>query len=187
MMMLNRLALPTLALFLFAAPAMTDNLNIKPGLWEFTSTSQTKGAPPISAQEKAEMEKAMASMPPDRRAKMEEAMKAAQAGAGTPHVHKSCVTKEDLSKPMDFGDEKQECKKTILKSTSSEQDVRVDCTSGTHKSTGTMHFVANNSESVTGAMDMQMSDTGGAMTVKMNFSGKWLGASCGDVKPMSHK
>lgn len=155
-MMLNRLALPTLALFLFAAPAMTDNLNIKPGLWEFTSTSQTKGAPPISAQEKAEMEKAMASMPPDRRAKMEEAMKAAQAGAGTPHVHKSCVTKEDLSKPMDFGDEKQECKKTILKSTSSEQDVRVDCTSGTHKSTGTMHFVANNSESVTGAMDMQM-------------------------------
>lgn len=186
MIMLNRLALPTLALFLFAAPAMTDNLNIKPGLWEFTSTSQSKGAPPISAQEKAEMEKAMANMPPDRRAKMEEAMKAAQGGAGTPHVHKSCVTKEDLSKPLDTGDDK-ECKKTILKSTSSEQDVRLDCTRGTQKSTGTIHFVANNPESVSGTMDMQMSDTGGAMTVKMNFNGKWLGASCGDVKPMSHK
>ncbi|MBZ5507373.1 MAG: DUF3617 domain-containing protein [Acidobacteriia bacterium] len=185
-MMLNQLFLPTLVLFMFAAPVMTDNLNIKPGLWEFTSTTQSKGAPPISAQEKAEMEKAMANMPPDRRAKMEAAMKAAQGGAARPHVHKSCVTKEDLSKPLDMGDDK-ECKKTILKSTSREQDIRVDCTSGTHKSSGTMHFIANNSESVSGAMDMQMSDTGGAMTVKMNFSGKWLGASCGDVKPMSHK
>ena len=186
MIMLNPLALPTFALLLFASPAMTDNLNIKPGLWEFTSTSQTKGAPPISAEQKAEMERAMANMPPDRRAKMEEAMKAAQGGAGTPHVRKSCVTKEDLSKPLDLGDDK-ECKKTILKSTSSEQEVRFDCSSGTHKSTGTMHFVANSSESVSGTTDMQMSDTGGAMTVKSNFSGKWLGASCGDVKPMPHK
>ena len=158
MIMLNPLALPALALFLFASPAMTDNLNVKPGLWEFTSTTQSKGAPPISAQQKAEMEKAMANMPPDRRAKIEEALKAGQAGAGTPHVRKSCVTKEDLSKPLDMGDDKA-CKKTIIKSTSSEQEIRMDCSSGTHKSTGLIHFVANSSESVSGTMDMQMSDT----------------------------
>jgi len=178
-----------LAAFSLVALGMTDTINIKPGLWEVTTTTQTKGTPPMSAEEKAEMEKAMAKMTPERRAQMEAALKAAQSGNSRPTVRKSCITKEDLSKPFAFdaGKDDGSCTRTIIKSTSSEQEVRMDCTNKTRKSSGTVRVVAANPESWNGTMDATVSDTGGTMVLKSSFSGKWLGAACGDVKPMSHK
>jgi hypothetical protein len=177
-----------LVLFSLTAVAVADNLNIKPGLWETTSSSQSQGTPAISPEQQAQMEKMRASMSPEMRARIEAAQKKANSGA--PHVHKSCVTKEDLNKPMNFGEGKDDgkCTKTVLKSTSSVQEIRVDCTGGDrYNSTGMIRIAATNSENWSGTLETTLTPVGkGApMTVKTNVTGKWLGSDCGDVKPHS--
>ncbi|MBZ5523181.1 MAG: DUF3617 domain-containing protein [Acidobacteriia bacterium] len=153
--------------------------------------SQMQGPPPISAAQKAEMEKSMAKMSPEMRARIEAAQKASQANMAKPHVHKSCVTQEDLNKPLPFDNGKDDgkCTRTVLKATSSTQEFRVDCASDKYKSTATVHITASSSESWAGTMDSTIMPADGKTNTvfKMNVSGKWLGAACGDVKPQSQK
>ena len=49
--------------------AAAQDLNIRPGLWEFTATREIKGDPmsTMSAADKAEMEEAKAHMSPERK------------------------------------------------------------------------------------------------------------------------
>jgi hypothetical protein len=179
----------TMLFCLLPTVALADNLYIKPGLWESTVVVETKGAPPMSAEKKAEMEKGMAKMSPEMRAKMEAAINSATANMGKPHTTKSCITKEDLSKPMDLasGKDDRSCTQTIVKATSTVQEVRVSCVKGTQKSSNTLRIVASNPETWSGTMEGSMGDTGGAMQMKSKMSGKWLGSDCGDVKPRTHK
>lgn len=174
---------------LIALYAAADNLNLKPGLWEVTYVGETSGAPPIPAAQKAEMEKHMAQMPPDQRAKMEAAVKSAQANLAKPVVKKSCVTKEDINKDLNLvgGAGDGNCTRTVLKATSTAQEIRIECMNGTRKSGGTMKIAAPNPESWTGTMDGSASDTGGAMQMKTKMSGKWLSSDCGAVKPAVRK
>jgi hypothetical protein len=176
-----------LVLFSIAAVAAGDNFNIKPGLWETTTVSQSPGAPAISAEQQAQMDKMRASLSPEMRAKLEAAQKKSQANAAAPHVRKSCVTQEDLNKPlaMDGGRDDGKCTKTVLKSTSSVQEVRVDCKSDRYNSSGTIKLKASNSENWSGTLETVLTPVGqgSPMTIRTNVSGKWLGADCGDVKP----
>ncbi len=135
------------------------------------------------------MERAMAKMPPEARAKMEAAMKGGQSNASKPVVSRSCVLKEDLNKPFAFGSEKEDgsCKRTVVKASSTVQEIRLECMKGTQKSVGTVRIVAASSESWTGNIDGTISDTGGATEMKSKIVGKWLGADCGNVKPAAHK
>lgn len=179
----------TLVLFSVSAVAATDNFNIKPGLWETTTSSQSQGSPSVPPEQKAERDKMMARMSPEMRARIEAAQKKYQANAGAPHVRKSCVTKEDLNKPMSFEDAKEggKCTKTVLKSTSSTQEIRVDCADDRYKSSGTIRVTASNPENWSGTLDTTLTPVAGGapITVKTNMSGKWLGPDCGDVKPHS--
>jgi hypothetical protein len=176
-----------LVLFSLTAVAAADNFNIKPGLWETTTSSQSQGTPAIPPEQQAQMEKMRASMSPEMRAKIEAAQKKANSGA--PHVQKSCVTKEDLNKPLAFDSGRADgnCTKTVLKSTSNAQEVRIDCSSDRYKSTGIARFTAPNPETFNGTIESTLTPVGkGApITVKTSASGKWLGSDCGDVKPHS--
>ncbi len=171
------------------ATAATDHINIKPGLWEVTSTSNSKGTPPVSSEQKAEMDKRMAQMSPEMRARIEAAQKNSQAKQAQPHVRKSCITKEDLDKPFALAEGKDDgnCTRTVLKSTSTVQEVRVDCTLGARKSTGTIHIEAPTPLAWSGTMDITVLNTGGDIKIRTNVSGKWLGPDCGDVKSHSQK
>jgi len=178
-----------LVLFSLTAVAAADNFNIKPGLWETTTSSQSQGLPAIPPEQQAERDKMMAKMSPEMRARIEAARKKSQASAGVPHVSKSCVTREDLNKPMSFADAKEggKCTKTVLKSTSSTQEIRVDCAGDRYNSTGTIRVTASNPENWSGTLETTLTPVGGGspITVKTNMSGKWLGSDCGDVKPHS--
>lgn len=74
--------MPLLTPFAFA-----ESFNVKTGAWEVTSTGMTTGMmiPP----------EIFANMPPDRRAKLEQAMQARSAQPKT-HVKKVCITQKDL-------------------------------------------------------------------------------------------
>jgi hypothetical protein len=144
-------------------------LDVKLGQWETTTTSQVSGAPPIPAD-------AMARLTPEQRARMEAAMNRA------PHTQtrKSCLKKEDLEKGATFGQDRKNCARTVLTSTSSKMDVRLQCDEGDGmKTNATLKVEALNSENVKGAVEAESSGGGNKMNMKSNFTAKWLGPVCG--------
>jgi glutamate synthase domain-containing protein 2 len=165
--MKKAIVIGTLLLPLIAAAADFTPLAVKPGLWEVTMTS------------KIQLPDAMlANIPPDRRVQMETMM----AGrGGQPTVVKSCLTKESLSRALDFSaDAKKTCQYKLVTSSASKQEVDVECTANGKTTVGKMTFEALSPES--GRATMQMMQDGGTK-MNMTMNSKYLGPDCGDVKP----
>ena len=151
-----------------------DMFDVKPGLWETTTVSESSGRPPIPPE-------ALARLSPEQRAQLEERLKSNQTASGKPIVTKRCVTKEDLSKAMVFGDKKENCTQKLVSSSRTKQEIQYECTNGAYKSTGTVHIEALNSENVQGSFQFAMSGNGNTMNSKSTFTSKWLGSDCGSV------
>jgi len=148
-------------------------LNVKPGLWETTSTVTRSGEMPIPAE-------FLARMTPEQRANLEARMKANAAQNTKTHTYKTCETKEKLQRTP-FADAK-ECSFTIVSSTSSKAELRMSCQTEGLKSSGDMLVEALSPESIRGSG--HMTATGGGRNMNMNtmLSSKWLGSTCGDIK-----
>jgi hypothetical protein len=142
-------------------------LDVKLGQWETTLTTKTTGLPPIP-------QDVLEKMPPEARARMEERMKGTSNGAPHTTVSKSCLKKEDLTRAMTFGADDKACTRTVLSSSGSRQEIRVECNRNGVKQTGTIRIEAANSESVRGSMEMAL----GAMNINSTFSSKWLSSTC---------
>lgn len=146
-------------------------LDVKLGLWESTSVMERTGAPPIPAE-------VLARLTPEQRAKIEERAKAsAQQGPKTT-TRKHCVKREDLDKAMAFGNDEKTCHRTVVASSSSKLEFRMECGAGAMKSNGDVRIEAVSSEHVKGSIQMTVGD--GARSMKMNstFDSKWLGPVC---------
>jgi hypothetical protein len=180
----------SLALALLAGTAAwaadTVPLDVKTGEWEYTVTTQmggmsTQGAaglPQIPADQ-------LAKMPPDQRAKMEAAMKQAGAmmsGKPTTTVSKSCIKKEDLGKMMPNSGRDQSCKTTIVSSSRSKQELKMDCDSNGAKQTGTVVVEALSPESTKFSFQITGAQAGQPMNMTMNGTSKWLSATCTETK-----
>ncbi len=157
---------------LFAATlaAQTVPLDVKPGLWKSITTVETSGTPPIPPD-------VLAKLSPEQRARLEERMKA-RSGAPTTQTHQHCITREDLNKPIFGKPDRQSCRETIVHSTSSEQEVHLECDNNTMKSEGTVHIEVVDPEDVKGTVKVAMSDGTHTMKVSSNITGKWQGSSC---------
>jgi len=158
-------------------------VDIKPGLWENTTTSQISGlSMPSMPQLTPEQ---LAKMPPQARAQIE----AMQKGSPQTHTMKACITREQLSRPLfDNGD--KSCSYKLTSSSSSSQTIHVECTRGNTKTAGDLTLNRVDSEHLKGDMLMKTtgdSSTAGSMgqnmTIKLSFSNKFLSSDCGDVKP----
>jgi hypothetical protein len=174
------LALGTGVIFAAAAGTMAAStmaagatLDIKTGLWEVTSTGETTGVPPIPPE-------VLARMTPEQRAQMQAAM----GLASKPDVSRSCITEKTLQRGLDFGErERPNCRRTMLNSTSRQIDVRMECT-GRETMNGTFHFEAVDRQTMSGGINMAVTNGANTMTMKRTMHGKWLGSDCGSVKPM---
>jgi len=157
---------------LLAVTSVAQPMNVKTGLWETTATTQMSGMPPIPAE-------ALARLTPEQRAKMEQAM----GGGPRTTTTKSCLTQEMLDKALNFGDNKdQNCKRTLVTSSATKQEIHMECTHGPNKTTFDIHFEAVDTTTVKGTMTMNSAAQGGrGMSMKADFSSKYLGADCGDV------
>jgi hypothetical protein len=142
-----------------------------------STSGETTGAPPIPPE-------LLAQMPPDRRAKFEAAIAASRARASAPYTLKRCITPDNLQRGLDVDDKysNDRCKPTVVSSTASVMDMRVQCAGPKQNVSGTFHFEAAKPEAVTGTINMTISVGGNVMTMKRVIQGKWLGADCGDVK-----
>jgi hypothetical protein len=152
-------------------------LDIKMGLWETSMTHAPVsglGMPTIPPE-------ALAKMTPEQRARMEEMMKNRGTGPKTT-ITKSCITREKLEKNLAFRDERSECTRTVLSSSSSGFEVKLHCVEKDSTSDGTFKIDVIDSESVKGVLHMVASGNGHNMSIDSTFTSRYLGPACGDVK-----
>jgi uncharacterized protein DUF3617 len=170
--MISRIAFPLAsALFCAGICAGQSPLNVKPGEWESTISNDTSGQLPVP-------QEMIDKMSPEQRARMEAMMKARGLGAPRTMVNKHCVKKEDLDKP--FGNNDKSCKRTIVTSSATKQEIHMECEMGGGKQVGTLTFEAVDSSTIKGSMQMTASNGGRTMNVNSTFSSKWLGPACSE-------
>ena len=160
-------------------------LDIKTGEWEYTVTTQMKGGAQAAAKQMPQIPpETLAKLPPDQRAKVEAAMKQAGAmasGQPTTNTSKNCVKKEDLAKLNPGGDDKT-CKVTVVNSSRSKLDLKMDCDSNGTKSTSTGSVEAPSSESLKFNFQMASTMNGTPMSMSILGTGKWLSSTCTEAK-----
>jgi hypothetical protein len=134
----------------------------------------------------------LSKMPPQARKQIEDMMKS-KGGMGAPRTTttKSCVTKESLNQAFAAGPEN--CTRKLVSSSGTQQSIHMECTVAEGKAVGDMTAERVDAEHARGTLMMKMNLTpsnGRALPpqdMKMSFSSKWLGADCGDVKPVMPK
>lgn len=160
----------TMLLCTSAWAADFNPMNVKTGQWETTVTGQMTGMPAIPPE-------ALARMTPEQRAKLESAM----GGLGAkPMVSTNCRTKEKLAQAWSTGQAAMKsCTTTLLTSTSSKQEVHVECDREGRKTSGTIKVEAVDSEHIRGSFQMTAAGDGNhTMNMNYTFTEKWLGAAC---------
>ena len=91
---------------------------------------------------------------------------------------KNCVTKEQIDTGLAFGREQGKCANTIVSSTSSMVEMRVECADNGMNTSGTMRFEAPNPESIKGSNQMSLTGGGRTRNVHVSVTAKWLGPVC---------
>jgi hypothetical protein len=168
----NVLPLLILAAGISRAADNVTPLDLKPGLWETTSVSERSGMPSIPADK-------LAAMPLEQRARIE----AMTSSKPTTTTRQSCRTDKDLRPFTDDGN--KSCKQTVVTSTSTKQELKMDCDMPGNKGTGTVTIEAKDPGHVNGLVLMHVGNNGRNMDMKITITAKWISSSCGDVKPDS--
>ena len=165
---------------LMACACAAGAQNLKPGLWEVTHKMQSSGG------EMEQMQQQLAAMPPEQR-KMVEEMMAKQgvkpgAGGGGGMSVKTCMTKEMVEKnelPAQQGD----CKTTHQSRSGNTMKFAVACTKPPSTGEGQVTFTSPEAYSI--KMVVTSESQGKPEKMNMEGGGKWLGADCGNIKPMA--
>jgi hypothetical protein len=147
-----------------------DKLDVKPGLWEITSSHHITGIPPMP-KEWADK------VTPEQRAAMETAFRKESEKGPQTDTERECITKQDADKPFDIGD--KDCTQTVVRTTRTTQEVRLSC-NGETKGSGVLRVTSPTPETMTGTLDLQLGDGKDPMKVKSQLKGRWLGPDCGD-------
>jgi hypothetical protein len=145
-------------------------------------------------------------MPPDQRANLESMLKSPEQRAKFETMLKSqqsqfnsqlskreeeriCLTKADLNQPFTPDDTKQ-CTHRVISSTGSKMEIEALCTlDGGVKTTVSARHEALSPERVTSIVttrtESKAPGDGRPMTMTSRMNARWLGADCGEVKPVS--
>ncbi|MBL8378730.1 MAG: DUF3617 domain-containing protein [Burkholderiales bacterium] len=158
--------------------------NIKPGLWEMTQSmhGQSGGKDIGAAQAQAQRE--LAALPPEQR-KMVEAMMAKQgmsmsAGGNTMRV---CISKEMAERGQPPAGQGSDCKMEWSPRQGNTISTRFTCTNPPSSGEGTIVF--SGSESYAMNMKVTQMRSGKPETMTMQSTSKWVGADCGNLKPLA--
>jgi len=170
-----------IALLLAGLAGFAHAQTMKPGLWEFKQTPQLD---PARKTQMEQAQKAMESMPPERRKMMEDMM--AQRGitmnmTGGTITIKTCVTKEQAERNMAPVTHHGNCTQDVKRSGSTIQTHFV-CTDPASEGDATVTL--RGSEGFTNDVTIRRERQGKTETTKVAGEGRWLGADCGDVQPM---
>jgi hypothetical protein len=148
------------------------SFNVKPGAWQMSVSTLLVGNPLPP--------EALASMPPERRARVEEAMKA-RAGKPVTITHKVCVSQDDLDQDRIIRSDKDDgqCTRKVL-SKSADRLVMEQTCPEPHASTTQMTIDAKTPEALSASIVKVRGD--GKGKVVADAKGFWLGPSCAGTK-----
>ena len=151
-------------------------LDVKPGLWETTTSREGGGGGmPIPAD-------VLAKMSPEQRAKMEARMKERAAAGPKVNATKSCITAERLKRGFDVDRSPDpSCKRTVINQTANRLEAHTEC-SGEHTRSSDFRFEALNRETIKGQIKIVSMRGGEASTINIEMTSKWLGGDCGTLK-----
>ncbi len=170
----------------FSANAQT----MKPGLWEISQKMKFGSAEMNDAM--AGVQEQLAKMPPEQRKQIQEMMAkrganidlVAPTGAGSPGAVtlKTCMTQEMIDR-NELPAAQNGCTSTRSPRIGNTMKVSFACTKPPSSGEGQVTFTSSDAYS----MKMTITSTvkGKPEKLDMDGAGKWLGASCGDVKPIA--
>lgn len=150
---------------------------IKPGLWQVSSERMVDG------QKAPDLGEHMKNMPPEMRKRMEANMK--QHGvdmSGGPGNMKMCMTRESMDEGR-WRSEDSGCKTDFTSRTATSWKWHSTCTQPPSETDGEASFAS--AERYTVKANTTMTMQGQKRTSQMTMNAKWLGADCGDLKPIA--
>ena len=164
------------AMFFFVATSNATEFNMRPGLWQIITSSDLFRLAPV--------------IPPDQMQNARDLAK--EYGVELPvfengaAITKVCITSEMAKKNVlpNFYQEQTGCasKEAIRKG--NDYSVNFSCESADLKGNGTAEGHLTSSESFRGFSKFAGTAQGNSVNEKADINGKWLGALCGEVKPM---
>lgn len=163
----------TLALCALSAAAQ-NRPPIKPGLWEVKQTREMDG------QKAPDIGEHLKQMPPEMRKRVEEQMRQSGVDMGDGGVMKLCMTADTLARD-DWASGQASCKTEVLSRSASAWKWRSSCSQPPTTAEGETRFQGD--AAYTTVVDMTSQQQGKPQKMHMEMQGKWLGASCGDLKP----
>jgi hypothetical protein len=157
-----------------ASAADFQPLDVKTGQWESTLSGQSTGQPPIP-------DELLKRLAPEQRTKLEATLQDKGTGGLKTSINRSCLTKEKLDKAFNLGDENTKaCTRTLVTSSGSKQEIRLDCDHQGMKSSGTVKIEAVNPENIKGSMQIRVTNHDRTMNMNYTFTSKWIGAACSE-------
>ncbi len=171
------------SLALVAMPVSAQTM--KPGLWEINNKIQSQNTD--FGRMMAEMQKQMASMPPEQRKAMEDMMQK-QAGVGMPVMKdggmamKMCISKEMVAQGQMPIQQQGNCTQKRTNTSASAIKVSFSCTNPASSGESEVQFSGD--AAYTMKMKMTSSMMGKPEAISMSATGKWLGTDCGNIKPI---
>ena len=143
---------------------------LKPGLWELQTKIRSD-----------EMDKRLAAMPAEQRAKVEAMM--AQHGMGGGKGVQVCMTPEDVQRPPPSGtQERGDCKTEYATRSGNRIPFKTVCTEPPSTAEGEMIFESPEGYSMK-LHRTATARTGAPQTMDLDMHAKFVAADCGDVKP----
>jgi hypothetical protein len=149
----------------FPAGAFAVSLDLRPGAWEVVMATSVAGLPIP--------QEALAKMPPDQRAKFDEAMKARAGKVNTTTMH-NCVTQEDLDRGDLMENERENCSRNVIEQSARGFEVEETCT-GADPSKTHMTFAAKSREAYTATIERSQGEAG---KVHVEMTGRWVESKC---------
>lgn len=159
-----------IALVFASTAALAEPLDVKPGLWEVTATTEMSGMAPIDTSK----------MTHEQKARVEAAMKKRQGQGSRAHVRKTCMTEEKIKREPFQEKDMESCSYTVISSTRTKWQAKRICTKP--KSVGEFKVEALSREHIKSTVQINASDDKHAMAVHVSMDGKWIGSNCGKIK-----
>lgn len=154
----------------------------KPGLWEI---NQKVGGNPEMDKAMAEMQQQLASMPPAQRKQMEQMMAAqgVKLGQGGGVSVQVCVTPEMAAQQEVPVQKEGDCTTKVQSRSGNTMKVAFSCKNPPSSGEGTYVFRGDTGYDM--KMLVKTTEGGKPVTTTMEGTGRWLGADCGKVKPIT--
>jgi hypothetical protein len=170
--MFSRTLLPIVVALITEVPlhALAESFDVKPGTWQMSLTTTMAGKPIP--------EEALESLPPDKRAKAEEALKK-RAGRPITISQKACVSQKDLDQNRIIRAVKEDknCTRNVVSRSSTKMVIEQTCPEP-YASTAQMTIEAQTPESLTATIDLVRAEAKGKIHV--DVKGHWLSENCAD-------